>query len=851
MTDTLMATTGTPRRTDTGGGRGPTAPPTRPGKRRPARRKRSPFWQGVVTLFQALTLLVLVAGITFMVCFGLQLRNAPSSIDITFDPPGRTLIYSSDGTLLAKMYVENRQVVPISQIPKDLQNATIAFEDKRFYTHSGVDFQGILRALGRNIKSRDLHGEGGSTITQQLARNMGIEGLGREKTLGRKLHEMLVAAQIEKNYTKQDILEMYLNQVNYGSGAYGVQAAAQTYFGKDVKSLDLAQCALLAGLPNRPRDVSPYKDKDAAEAQRNRVLDNMFEQHYITAEQWTHAKAEYIHLAAPHPPKQGSQVYHAPFFVNYVADQLQHKYGKDYLERGNLRVYTTLSWPMQQIAEDALRQGIANVSGRGPNQGCLVALDPKTGEIKAMVGGTDYAKNQFNIVTQARRQPGSSFKAVVYSAAIDSHVVSENTTVLDAPVTYQTGGKAYTPRDDNGYSYRRRTLRDAMAQSVNVPAVKVLKEVGAQSVVRYARLMGVDSPLDPVLSLALGSSGVTPMEMADVYATIANGGNHPVPTPFTRLADSNDRTIEDIPPAIETHVLQPDTVRQVDDMLRAVVTDGTGKVVDDVPEARGKTGTTQGHKDVWFVGYDKNLVCAVWAGHPLHNAKTGQDSYGAEMEGNAWGSTVCAPIWRNFMLKAVPLFQAAEAKEAARSHPKAKPVVVPAIVVAPPPPADPFRGTRSERRRRRAEQRAQYGGDANSASPDTAPADTNSATDTAPPADTGTATPAAADASSGMSTPLSAPSADSAPAGSPSRAQRDPSSGASDGTNAGADTSSAPAPRRHARAHPSTDYVTVRINPEDGLRATQWTPEVVEKTYAKGAEPHRYSRMYAPPPGEH
>jgi len=848
-----MATTGTPRRLDTGGGRGPTPSPTRQGKRRPVRRKRSPFWQGVVTLFQALTLLVLVAIITFMVCFGLQLRNAPSSIDITFDPPGRTLIYSSDGTLLAKMYVENRQVVPIDQIPKDLQDATIAFEDKRFYTHSGVDFQGILRALGRNIKSRDLHGEGGSTITQQLARNMGIEGLGREKTLGRKLHEMLVAAQIEKNYTKQDILEMYLNQVNYGSGAYGVQAAAQTYFGKDVKALDLAQCALLAGLPNRPRDVSPYKDKDAAEAQRNRVLDNMYEQHYITPQQWTQAKAEYIHLAAPHPPKQGSQVYHAPFFVNYVADQLQHKYGKDYLERGNLRVYTTLSWPMQQIAEDALRQGIANVSGRGPNQGCLVALDPKTGEIKAMVGGTDYNKNQFNIVTQARRQPGSSFKAVVYSAAIDSHVVSENTTVLDAPVTYQTGGKPYTPRDDNGYSYRRRTLRDAMAQSVNVPAVKVLKEVGAQAVVRYARVMGVDSPLDPVLSLALGSSGVTPLEMADVYATIANGGNHPVPTPFTRLADANDHTIEDIPPAIETHVLQPSTVRQVDDMLRAVVTDGTGKVVGDVPEARGKTGTTQGHKDVWFVGYDKNLVCAVWAGHPLHNAKTGQDSYGAEMEGNAWGSTVCAPIWRNFMLKAAPVFQAAEAKEAARNHTKAKPVAVVTAPIAPPPPADPFRSTRSERRRRRAEERAQYNGSADNQPADSAPADAGTTTNTGMGNNSDTSASPSADTSNGMSTTLSAPSTDSTPSPSAPRTRRDPSSN-SPGNSSGdsnAGTNASPAPRRHARARAGTDYVTVRINPEDGLRATQWTPEVVEKTYAKGAEPHRYSHMYAPPPGEH
>ena len=224
-----------------------------------------------------------------------------------------------------------------------------------------------------------------------------------------------------------------------------------------------------------------------------------------------------------------------------------------------------------------------------------------------------------------------------------------------------------------------------MAMSINVPAVKVLQLLGPETAVRYARIMGVDSPLDPVLSLALGSSGVTPLEMADVYATLASGGNHPVPTPFTRIADADGKTIEDIPPAVETKVLKPSTVHQVDDMLRAVVTEGTGTVVGDVPDARGKTGTTQGHKDVWFVGYTPQLVCAVWAGHPEHNAKTGADSYGDEMAGNAWGSTVCAPIWRSFMLSALPIFQKDMAKEAARypAPPKPKPAPVDTTAAAP------------------------------------------------------------------------------------------------------------------------------------------------------------------------
>ena len=378
-----------------------------------------------MTGFQAVTLLVLVAIITFTVFLLMQLRTAPASIDLGFDPPGRTLIYSSDGTLLARMFVENRRVVSIDQIPKDLQNATVAFEDKRFYTHPGVDFQGIARSLFRNVRNGDLKGQGGSTITQQLARNMGVEGLTREKSVSRKVHEWIVANQIEKSYTKQRILEMYLNQVSYGQGAYGVEAAAQTYFGKDVWKLDLAQCALLAGLPNRPTVFNPYKDKNAAKAQRDIVLDNMLEQHYITPVQCAHAKSEYIHLAAPKPPKQGSEIYHAPYFVDYVVEQLKRRYGPSALRDGNRQVETTLNWPMQQAAEDALRSGIANVAGYNVTQGALVALDPKTGEIKAMVGGIDYKDSQYNIAAHGLRQPGSSFKAVIYSAAIDSGVVTE------------------------------------------------------------------------------------------------------------------------------------------------------------------------------------------------------------------------------------------------------------------------------------------------------------------------------------------------------------------------------------------------------------------------------------------
>jgi penicillin-binding protein 1A len=314
-----MATTSTPKRPATPGGgtRGPTDPPSRTsgnGQKRRRPRKRS-VWQKIGSFFLYLTLIIVIFVAVAAASILYQLGQLPP-VRIEFNPAGRTLIYSSDGELLAKLFTENRQVVPLEQIPKYLQQATVAFEDRRFYEHQGVDFHGIMRALTRNLKHGDMKGEGASTITQQLARNVGAGGVTREKSISRKIKEWIVANQIEHAYTKDRILEMYLNQVNYGSGAYGVEAAAQTYFGKHVKDLDLAQCALLAGLPNRPSFYTPYKGKKNAELQRNRVLDEMLKEKYITPEQAASAKTEYIHLAARKAPPNGNVILHAPYFVN-------------------------------------------------------------------------------------------------------------------------------------------------------------------------------------------------------------------------------------------------------------------------------------------------------------------------------------------------------------------------------------------------------------------------------------------------------------------------------------------------------------------------------------------------------
>ena len=838
----------------------PPRPAPAGGRKRPApKRRRNPVWARIKTFFTALLLLVMIAIVTLLACVFWKLYQAPRTIDLADNPLGITYLYSSDGTPLAEYFTERRKVISIDAMPANLQNATIAFEDKRFYQNSGIDLKGIGRSLLSNFTHGDLKGQGGSTITQQLARNMGVEGLTRQKSFGRKFNELIIASQINNSYTKQQILEMYLNQVNYGSGAYGVEAAAEVYFNKHAKQLDLAQCALLAGLPNRPAEFSPYKSLDAAKGQRKRVLDQMLDQKYITPAQYSQAVAEPIRLAQAKAPAQGSQVFHAPYFVSYVVDQLRRKYGADRLYEGNLKVYTTLNWPMQQIAEQEVDQGIANAHEYGANQGALVCLDPETGEIKAMVGGTDYKKSQVNYAVHGR-QPGSSFKAVVYSAAINDGSVKEDTTVLDARTTFGTGHGSYTPTDDTGYSDRRMTLREATAQSVNVVAVKVLHLIGPQAAIRYARMMGIHVPLDPVLSLALGSSPVSPLEMASAYSTFAAGGNHPEPSAWTRLDDAQDNVIEDVPPDIETHVLQHDTVNQLDDMLRAVVTDGTGKMVAPlVPDARGKTGTTQEHKDVWFVGYTPQLVCAVWAGHPTNATKNHSAGYGEAMESNAFGGTVCAPIWARFMSRSLPIFHQARVKELALEKSKQAPVAKPVTA------ADTATAISSSP----ADSRT---------APDSSdsPSDTSSEASDTPrphthqphgdqPQDNGDGTVTVnVDDASGLRAPDGSPGShpETFPSGtepttlSPqypaldTPADQASADSPSPDTSAPADPNAPPRHRRHETADSSSDTVTVMINPEDGLLATKWCPQQVERTFPRGQEPHRHSRMYPPPPGE-
>ncbi len=627
--------------------------PTGRRRRKSGRTKFRRFWLYTEVIF--LLLLVVTLAVVGSAFYSVM-RILPSSADIaSYEPTQSTKIFSSDGVLLANIFEENREVVPIGDIPKDLQNATVAIEDERFYKHPGVDIRGIVRSLYQNIK-RGHTAQGGSTLTQQLARNI---YLSQERSVSRKLKEILLALELERNFSKEQILELYMNQVYYGSGAYGVQTAATLYFGKDVKDLTLAECALLAGLPQKPSGYTPYENREAAIGRRNVVLDHMEGLGYITRSECEDAKNDQVHLAGLQP--KGMMQYKAPWFITYVMKELTKKFGADLMYHGGLRVHTTLNYEMQQIAEDALRTGVHNARRQRVTQGALICIDPATGYIKAMVGGVnpDFSKDQFNRTTQAKRQPGSSFKAFVYTAAIDEGF-DPNYRISNEKLSYKGyGPKGWSPKNfDNKYS-KSMSMKQAIAYSVNVCAVRMAEQVGIGKVITFAHMLGITSQLDPNLSLALGSSVVTPIEMCSAYGVFAAKGMRAEPTAIVRIneSDRNDDggVIEENRPVVR-QVLSEQTAELMDDMFRGVVTmrGGTGYNAKSVRGARGKTGTTSDDRDAWFVGYTPELSTTVWVGND--NNSTMRD---------VWGGNVCAPTWAVFMRRALVIHEKEHDREKA------------------------------------------------------------------------------------------------------------------------------------------------------------------------------------------
>lgn len=602
---------------------------------------------GTLLKFFFFTLIAVGIGIIGGLLVGC-VNSMPSSEELAMTQPKETTkIYDSQGNLLSQIFRENRTFIPLNKISPDMQNAIIAIEDNRFYNHHGIDLKGIARALWIDLTGKGAI-QGGSTITQQLAKNV---FLSREKTIIRKLQEAVLAIQLEKKYTKEEILEFYLNQIYLGSGAYGVQAAAQTYFDKNADELTLAEAALLAALPKAPSYYSPYNHFEAAKKRQELVLDCMAELDYITPFQALKAKAEHINLKKITPTDKP-----APYFVDYVIQYLTEKYGDDIVYQSGLKVYTTLDMSMQKAAEEALKNymppTIIDKNGITQPQGAIIAIEPETGFIKVMVGGRDFKNTQLNRTTQSHRQPGSTFKPFVYTAAVENGY-SPYSMIDDSPVTFGN----WSPRNYDGGFRGNISLLTALTYSVNVATIKLAEQIGIDTVKQYTEKLGITSltPEDNNLALAIGGThkGLTPLEMASAYATLANKGQRITPTCIIKIEDRNGKIIEDNNIPVKTQVISEQTAGVITSMLENVIINGTGRAANIGRPVAGKTGTTDDYKDAWFVGYTPDLAAAVWIGHDQPKSMAGVS-----------GGSYPARIWANFMKNALsglpvkPLFKA-------------------------------------------------------------------------------------------------------------------------------------------------------------------------------------------------
>ncbi|MBW7956616.1 MAG: PBP1A family penicillin-binding protein [Deltaproteobacteria bacterium] len=673
-----------------------------------------------------------------------------------YNPNLVTKVLSHDGRLIGEFYIERRVAVDLDRVPAHLINAFIAAEDAGFYEHEGISYSSIFRAFLKNLQAGRVV-QGGSTITQQVAKSFFLSS---EKTISRKVREAIMAFRIEKNLNKQEILHLYLNQIYLGSGAYGIQAASEAYFGKDVSELTLAESALLAGLPKAPSKYSPYESMELARKRQEYVLDRMVETNYLTRSEADRAYAEGLKLV----PRRSESLWVGPYFTEEVRKHLEAKYGAELLYRGGLEVHTTLDVEMQRAANRAVDLGlrehdkrrgfrgpvktlktkeeaeafrkemekkllhdqpgpgkyylavVKSFSGRDRSlsvdiggkpgvisaedmqwarlynptrepdggrqedlrkilkagdvvqvavkampesaaaplelrleqeplaQAALLAMEPETGAVKAMVGGFDYSKSQFNRAMQAMRQPGSAFKPIIYTAAMDSGLTPASI-VMDSPVVFEDTERedSWRPRNYDEQFYGPTTIREAIARSRNVITIKVLKQMGVKQALNYARLLGINSPLAGDLSLALGSSAVTLQELTVAFSTLANLGVKPAPLLVTRVVDRTGRVLEETG-AFSTSVISPQTAYIMTSLLQGVVESGTGMRARALGRpVAGKTGTTNNLNDAWFIGYVPGLAAGAWVGYddekPLGTRET--------------GSRAALPIWLSFMSEAI------------------------------------------------------------------------------------------------------------------------------------------------------------------------------------------------------
>ncbi|UCE20143.1 MAG: PBP1A family penicillin-binding protein [Gemmatimonadota bacterium] len=589
-------------------------------------------------------------------------RDLPSLAQLeSYRPSLITRIYSSDNQILKEFYVQRRVLVPLEKIPPQLIQAVIDMEDRRFWNHWGISLRDIARALWIDLKAMRKV-QGASTLTQQLARNLFLT---LEQTMTRKMREMLVAVRIEKTYSKEEILEMYLNQQYLGHGAYGVQSAAQLYFSKNVEELGLAECALIAGMLKAPHHYSPLDHPLRAQSRRNLVLDAMVRCGDISSSEADSIKKTPVQLD-PHGGLEGE----APYFVEDVRRQLEDKFGSDLLYQEGVSIYTSLDLRHQRLANQAIQNRLTSLQQRidllaqsesdtevpaegdtiapGIVQGALLAIEPRSGHIKAMVGGRDFKESQWNRTVQARRQPGSAFKPFIYTAAIDNGYTTI-TEMLDQPIVLMGGdGKEWRPRNYDRTFGGLTTLRDGIRRSRNLVTVRLLQKIGPQQAVFYAHRMGIQSPISPVPSLALGTEVVTLLELVSAYAVLSNGGIWVRPVSILRVIDRHGEEPDAYRRVLEQErrereVLNVKTAYIMTNLLQSVIDRGTGinaRYGGFRLPAAGKTGTTDDFTDAWFLGFTPEIVTGVWVGFddPQHSLGDGQS-----------GAISALPAWTEFM----------------------------------------------------------------------------------------------------------------------------------------------------------------------------------------------------------
>jgi len=596
---------------------------------------------------------IVMISLTVLMVFGLGLylyftHDLPSIENLrNYKPPIITKFLAEDGEVIGEFFTEKRQVIALERFPSYLIQAFVAGEDARFFQHKGLDYWAIVRAFLKNIFSGGIV-QGGSTITQQVVKSLLLTP---EKSLARKIREAILAFKIEKYLTKEEILFLYLNQIYLGHGAYGVAVSADHYFGKSVEELNLAESALLAGLPQAPSKYSPHIHPEQAKKRQIYILNRMAEEGFISRSELLMALEAPIRIKG----RQNPAPENARYFVEHVRRYIEEIYGKDALYKNGLQVYTTLDLSMQSVAQGAVESGLKEIEKRKkylaekppPSiEGALICIDLGTGFVKSLVGGRDFKKSQFNRVIQSRRQTGSAFKPIIYASALDKGYTPASI-IIDSPIVFEFGNRKWKPKNYDEKFYGPTTLRNALAHSINVVTVKIAKDIGIHYIGDYAKNLGISSTLQNDLTMALGSSSLSLYELTRAYAVFANQGRLFKPIFIKKILDRDGNLLEENFPLYFSgessngeQVISPQTAYLMTNLLESVVQSGTGWRAKSLRRpVAAKTGTTDHFFDAWFIGYTPELITGVWVGfdeeRPLGENET--------------GARAASPIWVHYM----------------------------------------------------------------------------------------------------------------------------------------------------------------------------------------------------------